>query len=149
MVIKREVDSKKWEKPNIYWVSPRRVNTWSTAEDEPEVIDSSRFLPLAIFKVKKLPLKTKYNTMKTLNVWCGSLFNISKKEKIYSFVISKTGKWFWISLNILEFKRISHAWIKSDFHQKTFKQNSTFFSIKQNKYFSEQYSLTQKIFTNH
>lgn len=76
-------------------------------------------------------------------------FLTSVKKGKKAFIISKTGKWFWISLNILEFKRISHAWIKSDFHQKAFKQNFTLYSIKQNKYFSEQYSLTQKIFTNH
>lgn len=115
--------------------------------------DASKFLPLAIFKVKKLLLKAKYNTTKTVNVWCGSLLNISKRKKREnektSFIISKTGKWFWISLTTLEFKRISQAWIKSDFHQKAFKQNCTLFSIKPNKYFSEQYSLTQKIFTNH
>lgn len=116
MVIKREVDSKKWEKFNIYWVFLGWVNTWFIVEDEFEVIDFFRFFLFVIFKVKKFFLKIKYNIMKILNVWCGSFFNISKKEKIYFFVILKIGKWFWIFLNILEFKRIFYVWIKLDFY---------------------------------
>lgn len=70
------------------------------------------------FEVIRLPFKAKHDTVKTLHVWCGSLFNISLKGG--GFLLFKQGNGFRFLRTFLEFKRISYAWIKSDSHQKPF-----------------------------